>query len=362
MSTPTTSTGRTTGQAAQTTRAEALHSSWKDRSACYNRPVEWWDDEAPLELQEKARAACRGCPVLAQCLDGARTAEGGYDVGRTNVVAALTGRQRDWLHRQSRKHGEFDAEEARLLALEAEVSGRPVREIAEREGVDGLTLRLAQKMLPAVVAEPAPEVPVKGLKPGEKVLMQMEEVLEWRYSGVSLDEIAARVGVSRRTASDAIKKYLGTDELPSPATGRQTKEERIEEIASHRRDGLSWVAIDALTDLKKGTTYRFVARWRDAVAARGGKVPRELQREMSLLTEAQVVRIRERAVAGKTDVEQALELGVARKVVTDAVSGESYRQFGGPIRPKRYAAHASRPGEESRTLWHNGQAGFAKAS
>ncbi|MFE1767266.1 hypothetical protein ACFW81_23990 [Streptomyces angustmyceticus] len=359
MSTPT-RTGRPTTQAAPPTRAEYATPTWAIHSACYNRPTEWWDDDAPLEVQEKAKAACRGCPVLALCLDGVRALEGRDDVGRTNLVAALTGRQRDWLHRQARKHGAFDAEEARLLALEATVAGRPLREIADREGVGGLTLRLAEKMLPAVAEEPAPAVPVKGLRPGEKVLLRMEEVLGWRQEGASLDAIAGRVGVSRRTASDAIKKYLGMDELPALPTDRQSKEERIEEIAAHRRDGLSWVAIDELADLRKGTTYRFVSRWRDGMEARGEKVPRELQREVALLTEAQVVRLRERAVAGKTDVEQALELGVARKVVTDAVSGVSYRQFGGPIRPKRQAG--SRPCEASRTLWRNGQAGFAKAS
>ncbi|MFG2532781.1 helix-turn-helix domain-containing protein [Streptomyces sp. NPDC048516] len=354
--TPPHETRRATG------RAETLRSSWEDRSACYNRPTQWWDDDAPKELQEKAREVCMECPVFAECLGDARATEGGADIGRSNVRAGLTGRQRDWLNRQVRLHGEFDAEEARLLALESTVSGRTVKDLAERGGVEGMTLRLAVKLLPVTEVEPAP-APVAEVKPrnkGERVLARMEEVLEWRYEGVSLAEVAARLGVSARTASDAIKKYLGDDpDQPLKVHSRLSKEERAEQITGFCQGGLTWKDIDRELSQSYGTTYRFVARYRSELESRGEPVPREFQRDQAILTEAQVVRIRERAVEGVTDLEQAMELGVNRKVVTDVAAGETYKRFGGPIRPKRVS---KQPCLASRTLWHNGQAGFVKAS
>lgn len=339
-------------------RPETLHSSWESRGACVIRDPKGWDYDAPRGLQEQARAVCLGCPVLAECLAAARATEGGADVGRSGVRAGLTGQQRDWLNRRVRLDGEFDAEEARLLALESTVSGRPVRDIADREGVGGLTLRLAEKLLPAAEEPASPVVEVKSLSKSDQVLTRMEEVLEWRQEGASLDEVAGRLGVSRRIASDAIKQYLGQDpDEPLKVHSRLSKAERAQQIIGFRQDGRTWKDIDAHLNQSAGTTYRFVARYRSELEGRGEEVPREFQRDQALLTEEQVVRVRERAVAGATDLEQAMELGVNRQAITNIASGATYQKYGGPIRPKR---ETRQPSMSSRVLWNNGQAGFLK--
>lgn len=341
---------------------EALYGSWTDRSACRDQPAQLWDWDAPSEAQETARGICLGCPVFAECLSDARATEGGSDVGRSNVRAALTGRDRDWLNRQVRIRGGFDAEEARLLALEARVSGRPVGEIAEREGVVGTTRGLAERLLRAEDKPKVPVVPVAVESPLRKaamVLDRIEDVLEWRADGMSMAEVASRLGVSRRIASEVLKDYTGQDpDKPLRARGRFRKVERAEQVIVFRQLGMTWKDIDRHLEQAYGTTYRFVARYRGELEERGEVVPREFQRDQALLSEAQVVRIRERAAEGATDLEQAMELGVARKTVTDVASGESYKRYGGPIRPKR----ENRPSVASRTLWHNVQAGFVKAS
>ncbi|WP_330479914.1 WhiB family transcriptional regulator (plasmid) [Streptomyces platensis] len=349
----------------RSSRAETLHASWEDRSACYNRPAEWWDDEAPRQLEDKARAACLECPVFAECLDAARASEGNCDFGRSTIKAGLTGRQRDWLNRQ-RKHGAFDAEEARLLALEAKVSARPVSEIADREGVGGMTLRLAERLL-AVTPEPAaPTVPVpvsatsgeRPLRAGEKAWLRIGEIIKWREGGMPLGEIASRVGVSSRTVTAAINRYLGDGpDLDMPL--RSAVADQIEEIAKFRRRGMRWTDIDIKLGVSAGTTFRRVSRWRPRAEARGEAIPAELRQGQHRLTKQQVLRIRERAVAGVKDYVQAAEFEVARSTITAIASGDTYRNFGGPLRAKQTS---SRPSEASRVLWKGCQAGFAKAS
>lgn len=348
------------GNAASTLRRPATAvPTWRDRAACHNRPAQWWDDDAPAEQQQKAREACLGCPVLAQCLADASESDGGYDYGRTNIKAALTGQQRDWLYRYSRKHGPYDAEEARLIALEAKVSSRPVKEIAAREGVEGVTARLAGRMLMGLVEDPA----VSGRDPKatvgacDRALQRIDEILVWRDERVTLDEIARRVGVSRTSIKNALKKYWAQPEMR--ANGRFTDEE-IPELVTLRQRGVTWTQMDAEAGAAEGTTYQRMCRWRRDAEQRGVPIPRELAREIHKLTQAQVVRVRERAQEGVTDAVQAKELGVSRQQVTRIVSGQCYRHYGGPIRAAKELSR--QPSLTSRVLFNGGSASFAKAS
>ncbi|MFJ2202436.1 hypothetical protein [Streptomyces violaceusniger] len=315
--------------------------------------MHWWDDDAAPELQRKAREACLSCPVFAECLKDATAGEAGYDYGRSQMQAGLTGRQRDWLYRHSRKYGPYDAEEARLLALEAKVSGRKVEEIAAREGATGPTVRLAARLLAD------PEVgPVQTV--GEKVQQRMNEVLEWRDQGLSLDAIAALLDVSRRKLTQVMKEYLESDDATRRRGPRRLSDEDAIVLAARRARGVSWNEMDVEEGLAPGTMLQRVCRWRRDAEQRGVPIPSALEREQNKLTQAQVVRMRERAAEGVTDVEQAAELGISRQQVTRIVSGESYRHFGGPIRAKR----DGRPRKESRMEWlrsNGGEAGLAKA-
>jgi transcriptional regulator with XRE-family HTH domain len=360
MTATTALTRRPTTPAAPGSRPLTAAATWRDRGACFNRPAQWWDDDAKPTEQRKAREACLSCPVFAQCLTDAVASEGGYDFGRAHMKAGLSGRDRDWLYRHSRKHGSYDAEEARLLALEARVSGRKVKEIATREGVEGATVPLAARLLAGLVEDESAAGPDPQAKIGayEKAFQRIDDILVWRDEGVSLAEIGQRIGVSRGSVTHALKKYLESDSAPTRKPVGIAAEE-IEAIADRRRRGMTWGEMDAEADLAPGTTAQRVSRWRRQAEKRGEPIPRELAREIQALSEEQVVKLRERAAAGATDREQAMELGISRQQVTRIARGESYRRYGGPIRPKKVGAQ---PCEASRVLFNGAQAGFVKAS
>ncbi|CAM5507146.1 MULTISPECIES: helix-turn-helix domain-containing protein [Streptomyces] len=202
-------------------RPATATSDWRDRGGCVTRPAHWWDDDATPELQRKAREACLACPVFAECLKDAAQSDGGYDFGRAHTKAGLVGKQRDWLYRHSRKYGPYDAEEARLLALEARVSGRTVEEIAAREGVKGPTARLAGRLLVGLVdnGDLVDGDTQTVLSAADKVSARLEDILRWRREGVSLDHIAERIGVSRRVVTQTLKNYLGPDWAPGRKRG-----------------------------------------------------------------------------------------------------------------------------------------------
>ncbi|MGW7636034.1 WhiB family transcriptional regulator [Streptomyces decoyicus] len=334
MSTPTTSTGRATTQAAPPTRAEYATPTWEARSACYNRPAQWWDWNAPDAMQEKARAVCLECPVLAQCLAKAEATEGGRMGGRDNVKAGLTGKQRDWLHRQKRRYGTSgDAEEARLLALEATVSGRPVEDIADREGVEGVTRRLAVQLMPKPQLDPATEHLQQAMTCREKVLASIDDVLEMRHAGASFDDIAANVGVDRKVVRTTITDYLAGHAVPAPMTREETRVALLKKVRELRRAGLTWPEIDAEMGQSKKWSAQYVARWRAGAAERGEEIPPEFAPMPKPFSEERILWIRERAAAGATDRELARELGVQHRTIRDIATGVSYREFGGPLRP-----------------------------
>ncbi|MFJ1993016.1 WhiB family transcriptional regulator [Streptomyces asiaticus] len=202
-------------------RPATASSDWRDRGGCVNRPEHWWDDDAAPELQLKAREICLSCPVFAECLKAATAGEAGYDFGRSHTKAGLVGRQRDWLYRHSRKYGPYDAEEARLLALEARVSGRKVEEIAAREGVQGATVRLAARLLVGLVDDGnlTDGDTQTVLSASDKAQARLEDILRWRSEGTSLDCIAERIGVSRRIVTKTLKDCLGPDWSPGRKRG-----------------------------------------------------------------------------------------------------------------------------------------------
>lgn len=331
------------------------------RTDCLVQPPQLWDDEASPEDQAEARAYCLECPLFAECLASAMASEH-RSLVRSSMKAGLTPADRRWLQRASQSGGDYDAEEARLLALESVLSGQPLAQIAAREGVGGLTLRLAEKLLPPAEEVEEPATPKAEAAPGSKfapVLTRMDEVLEWRSNNASLEEVARRLGVSRRTASSAIKEYLGQDpDEPLKPVSRASKAERAEQIINFRREGFTWRGIDTELSHAAGTTYRFVARYRSELEERGEEVPEEFQRDQAKLSKEQVVRIRERAAQGVTDLAQAMELGVNRKVITDVAAGETYRKYGGPIRPKR----VNRPSAAQRVAFAGGTPVVALAS
>ncbi|PBC72322.1 MULTISPECIES: WhiB family transcriptional regulator [unclassified Streptomyces] len=184
MSTPTVYTGRTTGQAAHP-RTDATKPFRPD---CLRQPPQLWDDEASASDQEEARGYCLECPLFTQCLSSAMTSEQG-NVSRSSMKAGLGAGDRSWLQRSSRRYGPYDAEEARLLALESVLSGRPLTEIAEREGVGGVTLKLASRILPK--------------RPDSRI----EQIAAYRRQGLGWAAIDVQMGLASRTTLDYVAKW-----------------------------------------------------------------------------------------------------------------------------------------------------------
>ncbi|MFE7780322.1 WhiB family transcriptional regulator [Streptomyces nigrescens] len=327
-------TGRPTTDAAPTARAATAKPTWEDKAACYNRPAQWWDWNAPAAMQEKARAVCLQCPVLAQCLAKADATEGSHVSGRANVKAGLTGKQRDWLFRQKRRHGTSgDAEEARLLALEAKVSGRPVEDIAAREGVEGVTLRLAVELMPKSQPELATKYLQQAMTCQEKVLASIDDVLDMRDAGVSFDAVAEYVGVDQKTVRRVVQDYLKGCVVPVTQSRAEVQAALLEQIIVHRRGGMTWSKIDEVMGQSKRWSSQYVARWRTAAAKRGEEIPAELQVAQKRFSEAEVLQIRERAAAGATDYALAMELNVRPRAIRQITSGASFQEVGGPLRP-----------------------------
>jgi len=184
MSTPTLFTGRTTGQAAHP-RSETAKPFRPD---CHRQPPQLWDDDASAADQEEARGYCLECPLFAQCLSVAMASERGT-AERSSIKAGLGAGDRAWLQRSSRRYGPYDAEEARLLALESVLSGRPLAEIAKREGVGGVTLQLASRILP------------------ERPPSRIEQIAAYRRQGLRWSEIDVQMGMASGMTIDYVVKW-----------------------------------------------------------------------------------------------------------------------------------------------------------
>ncbi|MFB9558663.1 hypothetical protein [Streptomyces roseoviridis] len=129
-----------------------------------------------------------------------------------------------------------------------------------------------------------------------------------------------------------------------------TPRERLEAVRLCVARGMNYPDIDAMQGLTRGSTSTFISRTRRAYALRGEEFP-ELVRPHGPrgLTNEQAREIRETyALGGVTDLELAMRFGVTRNVVTHVLTGDTYTDAGGPIRPKRTQ---NKPGTATRKIW-----------
>jgi hypothetical protein len=150
---------------------------------------------------------------------------------------------------------------------------------------------------------------------------------------------------------EAVRAYLAGK--PVSVTNR----ERLAAVAAGVRRGMAYPEFDRMHGLGKDSTSTFVSRERRKYAARGEAfpIPERPGRGTAHLTDAQVMAIRIRyAQGGVTDLDLAMQYGISRKTISSLLSGTSYRNAGGPIRGKK----VNRPGENTRTMWALGQAGY----
>lgn len=337
-------------------RPATTRDTWENRAACYNRPENWFDGEDP-DLTQKARATCLSCPVLAECLNEQMRLEAAQMWTRDSIRGGLTGSERVQLCIDEQADGPYDAEEARLLALEAGASDKPVAEIAE-DGLSASTLRLAARL----AGEKVPVRDATQVKEGTKLWEAYQHattIMRWRDGGVSRDEICSRLGIGRATVDSVIRVYrdlncaLSTSQVnidDSEKTlindylmGKRvllSVEQQIAAIVEGLKQGLKYPDIDHAQRYSRGTTAQFVSRQRKKYRAEGRPFPitTDLARRLTF-TEKQVREIRELAATGKyTDLELAMRYGVVRNVISHLVSGRNYRKAGGPIREGKSAA------------------------
>lgn len=150
----------------------------------------------------------------------------------------------------------------------------------------------------------------------------------------------------------AVELYLRGED------GAVRPQERMEAVARAVRAGTSYPDLDRLHGLTRGSTSTFVSRARRVYANRGWVFPDMGPRRggARVLSDEQVVELRERyAAGGVTDLQLALQVGVARKTVTELLSGHSYKDVGGPIRRTRENV----PGESTQVMWAGRAPGFS---
>lgn len=265
-------------------RAEPFTSSWEDRAGCYNRPESWWDGDDDAETVS-ARKTCLGCPVLEQCL-GERMREEGDDVdARYGIRGGLTGPQRIQLYVERPDGGGFDAEEARLIALEAVHTGRPVADVAPEDATQ-TTVRLAARL----AGEPQPIV--VGNLPSDsnlrRALLRAADVMAWRDRGMSVATIAHQLGVGTKTIDMVIQTYRDNplEHIPGGSSREQavaawlagedvlcTLEERLEAVRGELASGKTFSQVDAGRGMKTGATRTWVSWHRREYRRTGREFP-----------------------------------------------------------------------------------------
>lgn len=378
MTTTTTQTRRATTLAARTAdvrhRPETYITRWEDRSACYNRPEDWFDGDDP-KLTAKAREVCVGCPVLAECLGQVMQQERSVLWARSGVRGGLNGPERVQLFLDQREHGPYDAEEARLLALEARATGRPV---TTEDEVSVATLNLAQRLAGEDVPmrKPPSAVELRGGTAKERAFSRAQDILEWREAGMTVKAIAAEMRMGRETIADVLRAF---EELTEDVEGAYEVPEQLDPriladflsgydtvlpvdiqvlaVAEAVKRGMSYPDIDKARSLTKGHTASFVSRQRKKYEREGREFPVQSP-SPRILSDADVLNMRERyAQGGITDMELAMQYGVPRNVVSSALSGRNYKNAGGPIR----AAMSGR-GKEASREWGSGHAPKSRAA
>lgn len=163
---------------------------------------------------------------------------------------------------------------------------------------------------------------------------------------VDFDEAAQPVDADHadRTTLRDIADGLGPEDDTDPVdevavarflAGRTitlTRRERFAAVEAGLRRGMSFNDLDRLSGAASGTTSHFYDRELKAAPLRAagcGPKPR------AVLSEDDVLRLRERAAAGEQYKSLAAEFGISPHSVKDIVSGRKWPKVGGPIRGRR---------------------------
>ncbi|MFZ3475255.1 hypothetical protein ACODT3_42885 [Streptomyces sp. 4.24] len=147
--------------------------------------------------------------------------------------------------------------------------------------------------------------------------------------GVSLRDLGEELPVDTDPAD--LDEVAVARALKGDRSVRLSRAERLKAILTGRKQGKSYIEMDALLGYRPGSANKAVLRACRAAEARGETLE-VAPPDSRVLTQQEVVAIRKEARAGATDVELALRHGVSRPAVSRLVSGATYAQYGGPLR------------------------------
>jgi hypothetical protein len=277
---------------------------------------------------------------------------------RNSIRGGLTGPERVQLCIDEQQDGSYDAEEARLLALEAVAYGMPVSELAE-EDTSQSTVRLAGRLAGEKVGNRQPTTLQKETAL-ERAFQHADQIMQWRSEGASRQEICNRLHMGRTPIDKVIRTYealIGQRPAPEPdadendirdyLAGRSvqlTKEQKLAAVAAGLARGMRYPDIDRAQSLERGATAQFVSRARKQYQKEGREFPiTSMAAKRLTFTDEQVLAIRhEYAAGGVRDMDLAMKYSVSRNVISHVISGRNYKHVGGPIREgKSEAAEAA---------------------
>lgn len=97
--------------------------------------------------------------------------------------------------------------------------------------------------------------------------------------------------------------------------------------------------VDRLRGWRQKTAENWVNRLRKQYQRAGRVFPSLGQSTVRVLTEDEVIGMRERSADGATDLEVAMSFNVSQKTVGEVCRGRRYAQYGGPVREPKKVQH-----------------------
>ncbi|WP_159040982.1 hypothetical protein [Streptomyces sp. FxanaA7] len=120
---------------------------------------------------------------------------------------------------------------------------------------------------------------------------------------------------------------------------RLSDEEFLEAVRRCAARGMRCPDIDVLRRWPHKTTENWINRLRKRYTRHGREFPDLGLQKGRMLTEEEVIEIRERSAGGATDLELGMSFGMNSTAVGAICRGNSYPQYGGPIRQPRRVQH-----------------------
>jgi hypothetical protein len=103
--------------------------------------------------------------------------------------------------------------------------------------------------------------------------------------------------------------------------------------------GMTLPDIDNLRKWPRKTAENWVNRLRKQYQRSGRKFPSLASPDARVLSEGEVIAIRERSAKGATDLEISMSFNVSQKTVGEICRAKRYAQYGGPIREPKKVQH-----------------------